>query len=113
MRDGHGVFPWADDVALEDLFLFQVANLELDVVTWTAIADLLLLVVDDVEDLAGEVRGLDCKSVAKTDCTLLDLAENNSAVALSHFVQDGDAKRSLSIARFDREVVKNLDEGRA
>jgi len=69
-----------------------------------------LLVVDDVEDLAGEVAGLDCKSVAKAYSALLNLAEDDCAIAVPHFIQDRDAKRSLSVSRLNWEAVENIDE---
>ena len=47
----------AENVTLENLFLIEVADLELEVITGSSIGDLLLFVVDNVENLAGEVLG--------------------------------------------------------
>jgi len=50
--DSHRVVSGAEAVTLENLVLFEVGDLELQVVARTAVGNLLLLVVDDVQNLA-------------------------------------------------------------
>ena len=108
----HGSVSGAEHVTLENLILVQVADLELHVVAGASVGDLLLLVVDDVEDLAGEVPGRECETIAETNSTLLHLAEDDRTVRVLHLVEDGDAEGRLSISVLaDGHIIEDVEEG--
>ena len=55
LRNWHLVVSRADNVTLLNLIFLEVTDLELHIVTSTSVWHLLLLVVDNIENLAREV----------------------------------------------------------
>lgn len=110
LRDWHRHISWAKTVTLEDLLLLEVADLDLDVVTRTGIRNLLLLVIDDIENLAGVVAWSDSKFITEAHSTLLNLSEDDRSVAIFHFVEDGNSEWGLSISLLNWHIIEDLEE---
>jgi len=113
LSNGHGVISGAQHVTLLDLLFFEVADLELNIITSSTILNLLLLVISDAKHLARCAAWLKAKLITKANSTLLDLSEDDTARAILHLIEDGDTKRCLVMAWRDFKVIENAEESGA
>ena len=108
----HGVVTGAEHITLENFILVQIANLQLHIVTWSAIGHLLLLVVHDVQYLAWQVSWGKGQAITKAHGALFDFTEDDRTVAVLHLVQDGDAERCICVPLLHGHIIEDVEKGR-
>jgi len=110
LSNGHCRVSWAKTVTLENLLFFEIADLDLDVVSGATVGYLLLLIVYNVKNLTRETAGSNGEAVTKTNSSLLDLSKNNGTSSFLHFVEYGNSERCFGVSSCDWHIIENFKE---
>lgn len=102
----------AKNVTLGDSgVVFDMKELQFDILTRACIPHLLVLRVVDFTDLTRVLNRRNNALVTKPNRALLDLAEDHFLACVGHLVKDWKTQRRVRISRVEWKRVYQLNEG--